>query len=355
MVRPPKAFRDAAKKWVCVRVTNMKGIDLDTFAFDWDLTFAALLMNADGTIYHRYGGRSWESADARLSMDALTRLLVDGLDEDKAYRSSGAVREAGEPRPIESIPVFADRIAKNKEVSCFHCHMATEAVREQAQKDGKWGPDDRWLWPLPDKIGLKLDREEPSLVVEAAKDSAAGRAGLAAGDRLVTMNGARVRTEPDVQWALHNMPPAGGTIEIGYERGGEKRAARIELAAGWKAATPLEYSWRPAMWLLRPDPGFGGGDLSAEEKKKLGLDPAAFAIRVGYLIDWGERAATGVNARKAGVRKGDVLLAVDGVSDFRSGQHFQTWFRFTREPGKAVELTFLRDGKRVTVTMPVLP
>jgi S1-C subfamily serine protease len=109
------------------------------------------------------------------------------------------------------------------------------------------------------------------------------------------------------------------------------------------------------MWLLKPDPGFGGGDLDATEKNKLGLAPDAFAVRVDYLIDWGERAATGRSARKAGVLKGDVLLAADGVSDFRSHQHFQTWFRFTREPGKTVELRLLRDGKPVTIALPVLP
>ncbi|KAF0244902.1 MAG: hypothetical protein FD180_2123 [Planctomycetota bacterium] len=332
----------------------MKGVDLNTYAFDWDLTFAALLMNADGTVYHRYGGRSWESADARLSMDALTRLLVDGLAEDKAYRASGIEREAVKPLSIEEIPVFAERIRNNKELSCFHCHMATEAMREQAQKDKTWSPDDRWLWPLPDKLGLKLDPADPSKVLEISEDSPAAKAGLAAGDRLVTVNGARVRAEPDVQWVLHHTPPAGGTIAIAFERGGEQRAAKIELAAGWKSATPLEYSWRPAMWMLRPDPGFGGPDLDADEKKKLGLDPGAFAIRIGYLIDWGERAETGRSARKAGVQKGDVLLSVDGVSDFRSGQHFQTWFRFTREAGKIAELKLLRDGKPVSVSLPIL-
>ena len=40
---------------MCVRVKNMAGVDLALYRFDYDLTFAALLMNADGTIYHTYG------------------------------------------------------------------------------------------------------------------------------------------------------------------------------------------------------------------------------------------------------------------------------------------------------------
>ncbi len=332
----------------------MKGVDLNTYVFDWDLTFAALLMNADGTIYHRYGGRSWESADARLSMEALTHLLSAGLKEDEAYRASGKVREATAPLPIEEIPVFAERLKKNKEISCFHCHMATEAMREQSMSDRTWTPEGKWIWPLPDKLGLRLDPANPAVLKEVTKDSAAAIAGLSAGDRLVSVNGARVSTEPDVQWVLHNTPPSGGTIEVMFARGQDERPAKIVLSEGWKASTPLEYSWRPAMWLLKPDPGFGGGDLPADEKKKLGLAPDAFAIRISYLIDWGERAETGRSARKAGVQKGDILLAVDGVSDFRSHQHFQTWFRFTREAGKSVQLKLLRDGKPLAVSLPVL-
>lgn len=332
----------------------MRGVDLNTFAFDWDLTFAAFLMNADGTVYHRYGGRDHASADGRLSMKALTRLLVDGLEEDRAYRAAGKTREAARPQAIEDIPVFAARLLNNPGVSCFHCHMATEAVREQAQADGKWTPDDRWLWPLPEKAGLRLDPEEPTAVLEVTKDSPAAKAGLTAGDRLETVNGVRVRTEPDVQWFLHRIPPAGGTLDVTFVRGAERRAAKIELGPGWKAASALEYSWRPAMWLLKPDPGFGGGDLSADEKKSLGLAPDAFAVRIDYLIDWGDRAETGRSARKAGVQKGDVLVSADGVADFHDHKHFQTWFRFTREPGKPVELRLLRDGKAVTVALPVL-
>ncbi|MCE9583498.1 MAG: PDZ domain-containing protein [Planctomycetes bacterium] len=333
----------------------MRGVDLNTFEFDWDLTFAALLMNADGTVYHRFGGRDHDSADGRLRMEALTRLLVDGLEEDRAYRAAGKSRTAPKARPIEEIPVFAARLLKNKEVSCYHCHMATEAVREQSQADGKWTPDDRWLWPLPDKAGLRMDPANPAIVKEVVAGSAAAKAGLAAGDRLVSVNGTSVRTEPDVQWFLNRVPAGGGVLEVAWERGGEKKTSTIVLEPGWKAATPLEYSWRPAMWLLKPDPGLGGSDLGADEKKNIGLAPGAFAMRIDYLIEWGERAGTGQSARKAGVRKGDVLLSADGVADFRSHLHFQAWFRLTREPGKSAVLQLLRDGKPVSVDLPVLP
>ena len=46
------------KKFVCVRVIQGNSLDLELFQFDYDLTFAAFFMNADRTIYGRYGTRS---------------------------------------------------------------------------------------------------------------------------------------------------------------------------------------------------------------------------------------------------------------------------------------------------------
>ena len=61
---------DAAKGWVPVRITDMAGVDLSMFRFDFDLTFAVLLMNADGTIYHTFAGRDWTHADSHLDRPA---------------------------------------------------------------------------------------------------------------------------------------------------------------------------------------------------------------------------------------------------------------------------------------------
>ncbi len=68
-----------------VRVTNMAGVDLETYRFDYDLTFTALLMNADGTIYHTYGGRTWEDAQSHLSERAFADVLTRTLAEHAAY------------------------------------------------------------------------------------------------------------------------------------------------------------------------------------------------------------------------------------------------------------------------------
>ena len=69
------------ESFVCVRVTDMRGVDLARYTFDFDLTFAAVLARADGYIYHRFGGRDHESADGWLRMEALESVLKRTLEE----------------------------------------------------------------------------------------------------------------------------------------------------------------------------------------------------------------------------------------------------------------------------------
>ena len=47
-------------QFVCVRLVQANTIDLTRFQFDFDLTFAAFFLNADLTIYGRFGSRSDE-------------------------------------------------------------------------------------------------------------------------------------------------------------------------------------------------------------------------------------------------------------------------------------------------------
>jgi len=66
----------------------MTGVDLSVYRFDYDLTFAALLMNADGTIYHTLGGRDASSAMSQLAMPSFVRVLRETLEDHRVYSKS---------------------------------------------------------------------------------------------------------------------------------------------------------------------------------------------------------------------------------------------------------------------------
>jgi hypothetical protein len=332
----------------------MAGVDLSLFQFDYDLTFAALLMNGDGTVYHRYGTRDHTSATARLSLSSFVRLLRETLADHAEHQKRPQPPPAAPKRTIEDVPAMARKLKKEK-IECIHCHMVNDAHREQAREEGRYSREAvLGMWPLPDKVGVLLDLEEPMRIARVAADSAAARAGLEAGDALVRLEGQRLRTQPDIQWVLENAAAAGASLALEYEHGGAPKRTQLILEDGWKAADAVSFSWRASMWQLRPRPGFGGQLLNEEAREGLRLAPGAFALKVGYLVDWGDEGYTGRNASKAGVRKGDVILSAAGKSDFSSELHFQSWFRFTQKPGTKVPIELLREGKRVTIELPVL-
>jgi len=50
--------RPLLEKFVCVRQVSTNGLDLSLFQYDTDQSFAVFFLNADGTIYGRFGTRS---------------------------------------------------------------------------------------------------------------------------------------------------------------------------------------------------------------------------------------------------------------------------------------------------------
>ena len=63
------------EKFVRVRIVQANGMDLSLFQFDFDLTFAVFFMNADRTIYGRFGSRSdFKDALRDISMEGFLKV-----------------------------------------------------------------------------------------------------------------------------------------------------------------------------------------------------------------------------------------------------------------------------------------
>jgi hypothetical protein len=352
LVRAPQELALATAPYVCVRVTDMSDVDIAAIRFDFDLTMAVVLMHADGTIYHRYGSRPARDALLWMSIPSLVRLLHDTLDDHAAHERAGAPPPAREPLRARELPMLQKRRAAGQKIECVHCHTVNDAEHEQAVDQRRWRDDDKWVFPDPERIGLELDAGHQSLVRAVAADSAAARAGLRAGDRLVRLGAQEpVRTIADVAWALHMAPPGDASLPVAFARDGAAIDATLELRAGWKQCAPEDYAWRPYKWNLSPAAGFGGPVLAPAEKQALGLAADKFAFRVTYIADWGERARRGAAAAQAGVRKGDVVTAFAGKDDFASIEHFHAWIALTRHAGEEVEVRLLRDWQPITAKL----
>ncbi len=340
----------AAAPYVAVRVTDVRDLDVNAIRFDFDLTFAVLLMHADGTIYHRFGGRDAAGAHGYLGLDTLAQLLRDTVDEHRAYDRAPSPPPAAKPQRAIDLPVLRQKIAGGQQIDCVHCHMVNDAEVRDAMLQKTWRRDDAYAFPDPARVGLTLDATRQAKVVAVAPGSAAAKAGIAAGDELQVLGEQRsVRTFSDVQWALQRAPFAANELAVRFRRGDAARDAKLVLADGWKRCAPEDYAWRPIKWNLSPSPGFGGPALAAAERQKLGLGDAPFAMRVQYLVDWGEQKARGIAARAAGLQKGDIVLAFAGKRDFRSFDHLHAWVALTLTAGTDTPIVVSRGGKEHTL------
>jgi len=329
----------------------MRGVDLARTAFDFDLTFAALLMHPDGHVYHRYGGRDSRGADVWLSVASLERALKDSLQQHAEYSEAPSPPPKQKPLFIEEIPAFK----KRDKGECIHCHSIFPAFYEEERGAGKWSEDKRWVQPPPGRVGLDLERDDQTLVRAVIAGSPAERAGLAAGDRLLRAGRTRLSTASDLSQVLHDFPASGGRLRLEYERAGESRKVSLELPEKWKRGTPREFAWRPFKWGFTPAPGFGGAPLGADELRAAGLSADTFAFRVNYQVTWGENKRYGSQANRAGIKNGDLFLSAAGKSDFDSIDHFHAWWRMTRKPGETVPVVVLRGAERKTLEFEVLP
>jgi serine protease Do len=300
-------------------------LDLRRFEFDFDLTWYAFFLNADETIYGRYGGRDAASADARLSTRGLRYAMDRALE---AHRSPPApINPAGQP-------VHAEEFAAAKSHrGCIHCHNVNEFRRADLKAEGKWDRASIWVYPLPENVGLTLDVHEGNRVKTVAPSSPADRAGIKAGDRVTSLNGYSVASFADATYALHKAPSA-GSIDLTWLSDGKERKASLELLAGWRKTN---LTWRPSMLDLLPSVPFSGEELTAVEKKALGLSERRAAIRqdddVHKLL------------RSASIRGGDIVVGFDGKSIDGTTRDLLGFVRRNYLVGDEITVNVIRSGK----------
>lgn len=324
-----------AEEFVLVRVLNMRGVNLNLFDFDYDLTWAALILSPDEKIYGRYGGRDADSVDRQLSLAGLRYALVQALAAHRRGSGEKPALASLPPRTVEQYPA-AKRLKEN---ACIHCHQVYDFRRQEVLPNGRWKRDDLWIYPLPENIGLTLAVAQGNRVEAVQPDSPAGRAGLRAGDILLTLDGRSVASLADARYALH-YSPAQGSIRATWQRDGHEASALLSLPEGWRIT---DVSWRPSLRSLGPPPCVHGEDLTAEEKRTIGLSEKSLAFRQGNFVP--------ESARQAGIRQNDIILGVDNKRLEMSARQFSAYLRLTYQVGDRVTFDLVRNGQRLSVPL----
>ncbi len=324
-----------ADDFVRVRLVRIDEVDLNLFQFDLDLTFMVFFLNADQKIYGRYGGRVAKNAEERQSLEGLRFTMKSILQEHKKQNSRFANR-------VLAKPLYTRQIVTRPGGGCIHCHQAKEMLYNKLYQDGKWNRNLAFRYPPPDNLGLKLDVEKSNVIEKVIAESPAARVGLESGDVVTTLNSFPIHSFGDAQFALDKAPET-GTIKITWLRNRKPFAGEIQLAKGWRRT---DISWRRSVYHLIPSLHVFGNDLSAEEKKELGLSPKQTAFRQDQQLH--------SHARKAGIQVGDVIL---GINHQKWEMEMLPFLRHVRRKfliGERVIINVLREGKRLDIPMELI-
>ena len=346
-------------KFVCVRLVQANALDLALFQFDYDLTFAVFWLNADKTIYGRFGSRSDRKDAAKdISMEGFRKALIAALDLHKRYPANKALLAGKQPRPTrfktpEDFPSLAGKYKPTLDYegkvvqSCMHCHQVRDAERRFFRDDKKPIPDEvLYPYPMPNAVGLALDPKEKAKVTSVASGSPAGKAGFKVGDEILSLEGQPILSIADVQWALHNASePA--TLNAQILRGRKRIKLALGLATEWRRQTDI--AWRTTTWDLRRM--VAGGmvlqDSTAEERRAARLADDTLALRVNHVGEYGDHAV----AKRAGFKKDDVLVSVDGQTRHFAESELFRYLLQRKMPGEKIPVTVLRDGERMNLEL----
>ena len=343
--------RLARDQFVSIRQVEMKGVDLTQFEFDYDLNWAAMFINADGTVYARYGTQSADGPDAYNSIAGLESTMRRVLELHKNYPGNKAELQGkrGTQKPYRTaleMPGLENkeqRKGPTTRANCIHCHNIHDAQNKVAQTSGQFTQDMLWRYPLPDNLGLVINAKDGQSVDRVLPDSPAAKAGIKAGEEITHVGGQAIASIADIQWALNPLPNTETEVKLTASQTGEHT---LKLAPGWKKT---DVSWRGSMESVEPKLRVWAPELTEAERRDRGL-PAEDAALLVKWINTGSLA--GRSAQAAGLREGDVIVALNGkpLGDWNTRQ-FNVHVKLNYKVGDTLPLTIRRGKQTQTINV----
>jgi hypothetical protein len=334
------------QQFVPVRIVDFKKVDMNRYRFDYDLTFAILMMDAEGGTYSRFGSQDWRTSSARMSIAGLKNAMRQVLARHRQHSvrpvSAPAARA---PMTLANIPAFQKSRAAREE--CAHCHYAHNFQIAQRRAEGRFRKEQLFQYPLSENLGLTLDVDRNNLVKSVEDASPAAKAGVRPGDRIVRAEQTPVLTEADLQFALNPLPDP-GHVTLQFQRGSDRpRAAVLRLPRGWRHT---DISWRASQDGVPPTVGIWAEPLNSEQKQHRGLPADRMALRVSFFFPGEGWAKT-----RGDLRMDDVILDVDDRKlPAMTTRQFHSRFRLDHNVGDTASLTVLRGSERLQIRVPCI-
>lgn len=334
------------ERFVCVRITQMNGVNLRRFDFDYDVTWNGFFLDEDLNVYSRYGGRDHGEPEDRLSKASLLHTMQQVLDvhgRRDALRREGVAYVQPVPRETQ-VPEDIPFLRQNHR-GCVHCHQVREYQFLQWSHAGEFDRSKLFRWPLPESLGIEIDREHGHRVQKVEDGSAAAKGGLLAGDVIGRVGDVPIRSEYDIRWALDRSAD-GGPISVEVARTAGEAAANVRLELrpdeNWKRT---DLSWRKSLRSVPLPFGFRGYSLTPSQRKMEGFSHDQLAIKV---ISLQPKSL----AENLGMQKGDIIVALEGRDDSRSIDGLKSDLLSRYAPGDMVRISVRRDGQTKELTGP---
>lgn len=353
-------LRQLLEQFVRVRIVSTNGLDLSTFQFDTDQSFAVFMLDADLNIYGRYGTRSsrtdWVDD---VSIQGLAAALEGALalhENPRPWRVG--LRDKRGPEPLFATPerypslagrqsnlLFQQDVVRN----CIHCHQIGDAHRDYLRNEREpFAESVLFPYPHPKIVGLVIDPTTRGTVKEVTSGSQAEIAGVQQGDEIVAMNGQPILSIADMQWVLHHSDSQ-DSVELVVNRDGVETELTLDLDEGWKRAGDI--SWRVSSWNFRRmiTGGLVLKEVDAQTRRRLRIDPDAMALVVEYVGQYGQHAA----GKNAGFEKGDIIVSFDGHKDLLTETALMTYGLENLRPGTQVPVTIMRGEREMDLQLPM--
>ncbi|MDA0591143.1 MAG: Trx7/PDZ domain-containing (seleno)protein [Planctomycetota bacterium] len=364
LVDTDPVIRPLLEQFVCARQVATNGLDLSLFQYDTDQSFAVFFLNADKTVYGRFGTRSHRTEWlGDVSLDGLAKALQGTLDLHEKFDSlkTSLAGKRGAPMEVASPELYPSLKGKFKSElnyegdvvkSCIHCHQIGDAQREFYWQAKKPIPDKvLWPYPHPKSVGLIMDPEEMATVLKVLPDSQAAAAGLQAGDSIRSFSGQPILSTADVQWVLHNVDPAGENVAVSVMRKDRPLSLKLSLEDGWRRSSDL--SWRATTWGLRrmASGGLLLETLPDDARRELSLPRDAMALRVKHAGKYGPHGT----AHRIGFKEGDIITEFDSRNDLLAEQNLLTYVVTSKKAGDKVPVKVLRGSQKLSFKLPIQP
>ena len=342
------------RQFVTVRMTDAAELDERYFPYrgyqDLDLSWWGYFLSPKGQLYGVFGGKDHVSDSTRISeaalVNTLRRILEHHYDPRReSWNVDGPVpvanAESRGPRDEEHFDLFKKERPWMEKQTCVHCHQVGDLLHFDSIQKGKFDLQVYTQpWPLPENVGIVVDRDEGLLVTAVEPDSAAYSAGLRAGDRLAMAGRRRLFGQADFRGVLHRAAYDADEIPVGWLRNNRSHFAKLKVSSGWRKA---QNSWRKTIYegVYGPHLGFFPIAGPNQGKGAMSLKP--------YMGSGAKRLEN--SWYSTGLRPNMEIVAVNGQRSDWNSRQFLAWFRLNHKEGDIVKIE-IRGGKEFTRTIP---